>query len=251
MGFEKSPQYKNFGAEFQSEVKNTLSEQQKSAFILSLKVGEKIQNDFPNIAIDYVNGATLSEIVKNYRIDEQYGVTKKIAKGAVLIALKGFSPKPNSKTTAEFSGLIKDQEILRKIGQKHITDSGTKHGQHQRDQKKGIFSITPAERQEIGRKSGKALYENRQGVHGKSPQERLEYVRRAILARGARLLSEEEKNLIVRLSAKPEYRNSTGSKINAEKIAATINSQILNEGGQILKGIQITKFLQDRKRIKK
>jgi hypothetical protein len=116
-----------------------------------------------------------------------------------------------------------------------------------RDEKRGIFTLTKDQLKEIGKKSGDALYQNRLGVHARPMEERMGYVKKTVLARGVRLFTDDEKKAILELSTNPDYQNSTGSKINAEKIANKINLDF-HQGNEVMKALQVTKFIQDRKR---
>ncbi len=229
------------------QYKDFLSDPQKKAFRLSLKIGRQIQDDFPNIGNEYINGKTLAELVSDHNLVNKYSVSVKVAEAAVLIAIKGFTPKPGLEELVGFAGLITDPHLLEAVGKRHITDSAKKIGARMRDEKRGVFSLSLEAQKEIGKRSGKALYENRLGVHARPMEERMEYIKKAVLARGVRLFTDDEKKAILELSTNPDYQNSTRSKINAEKIARKINSDY-HEGKEIMKPLQVTKFIQDRKR---
>jgi hypothetical protein len=119
-----------------------------AAIKLSIDLGRRLQQDFPQIADDYRDLMTRGEIIEKYRICGRYGISIKIAKPAVSYAMRGYNGKEKvgKHTIQRYSGLISDKNelvriylALREKGLEYMVDE--KIGIHaQTDEEKRIIS---------------------------------------------------------------------------------------------------------------
>lgn len=123
--------------------------------------------DIPQLADDYRADATQAELARKYEIEIRYGLTPSVAETAVYYALRELIPEA-------------EREELR---MKHNIDAA------RRTQESGIglFSQTPEQLSEAGRKGGKTggraggqkTYELGVGIHALTREQRVKFGRRA------------------------------------------------------------------------
>ena|ERR1035437_9381078 len=63
---------------------------QFAAVICAVRLGENLQKQFPEVAIDYKSGLSYSKIVKKYKIDEANMLSFRTAINAVYFAVRGY-----------------------------------------------------------------------------------------------------------------------------------------------------------------
>ena len=223
---------------------------------MAIKIARQLQSDIPHIADDYRKGLTCEEIIDQYKIDSNYGLTKRIAQHSVQAAIRGhyggFGFQP-------FDGLIKDISELERLAQQHYTDAGKKRmhsltsgektklskaggdigGRRVYELKAGIHARTTEERQEWGKKyghiggsiGGKRTYERRLGIHALTSNERKWSGRQSAINRGQvpwieRIITDtycvlSEIEFAYKLSQIPEFRRR--SRINNQLITDMLN----------------------------
>ncbi len=218
-----------------STSEHELRPEQRAAIRLAAEVGRQIQQTCTEIAIDYTNGLSLSELVEKYDIQERFGINKRqTARVSVMNALKGYS----GSSVASYPGLIKDLEILEAIRKKHRREGGKKTGELTRDEGRGIFGITKERRREISTKAGTDAFQAKIGIHApgyKAPplsfETRVVIGKKSALTRGYTTLPEEAEIFIRSLDlSNPEYQYSTRKgQINIKKITEEVNKRFYPE----------------------
>jgi len=123
-----------------------LDDKQKAAIRYAIELGLDIQKSFPNIAEDYQNGKSLSELVKKYQIDKFFGIKRKSAQQAITYALRGYRNEWDLFSGIVYTGLL-PAEDYDKLAREHHENSGKKLGL------------------EHGHDSGMKTLEERTGVH--------------------------------------------------------------------------------------
>ena len=251
MSYEKPLQFSNPSSNSSETIVLAAKEQsslaQKARLRFSVQAGKQIQLRYPQIAQEFLDGASFLDLVKKYNIQNELGLTSaNTAESAVRFALVGFEAKPGVRDMESYSGLIEDKEVYKNAAKKHQQNQGATTGRLTQKEGSGIFAMTAEERSEVGRKSGTALFERKVGVHCVSLEQKMAYGRKAAIANGLKPFSEEEILLIKKLALLDTFRR--GIKIDAKKITEKVNQE-LHEGNQIRKSRQISKFLyKTRKR---
>lgn len=244
MNPEKPPQFNNPPSSVLKEKikaeRSKLSLEQMGAMKLSVETGKKIQGEFPQIALDYVNGLTAPELVEKYDIQKRYGIpNQSTARAAVSYALIGYA----GRHSPSYPALIRDPDILKAIGEKHKKASAQKTGKRMSNEGRGMFARTDEEIIEVGRKSGTNLFRSKQGIHAQTPAEKREVGRVSALRRGFVPFSEDEEAFITSLDLESEEYRTRGKKLNAERIAKELNDRF-HGGSKVRRGNTVGQFLR-------
>lgn len=221
-----------------------LSDGQKGGIKQSIALGEDLQRHIPQIAQDYRAGLSLMDIVNKYNIQSAYNVGVSVANNAVYLALAGYDGRFNMFPKPQYPGLIPsaDMQIL---GRNHNASTGSLIGKMLKQTGRGIFSISKAERERIGRASGLAQYAKGLGIHSQTREEKRESGRLGITAKGKIPWSDEEIRYVIQLSTNPDYRRKT--RIHAQRIYRGVN-ETHHQGKEVRSPRDITKLLSDVKR---
>lgn len=91
---------------------------QKAAIQKAAVLGLQIQEEFPEVAQEYRNGAFLREITEELCLHIVYGVTFTVAREAVRKALTGYNGEIQ-KFPKKYTGLIPDKEEQIKLAREH------------------------------------------------------------------------------------------------------------------------------------
>jgi hypothetical protein len=220
---------------------NLTNETIENTIIFKSKIGLKIKSDIPQIAEDYKNGLTLSELAVKYDIQTRYGLSSsKIAEGSVRVAIVGVEKGP-----IRFEGLITDKSLLQRLNTKHKQKAAGKVGALSHRDRTGIFSQTSEQLTILGRTNGELTKKQGIGIHALTKNERISTGKMGVESRGFTPYNREEVDLIQELLKDPEYRLKDG-RTDTNKIAATLNSKIHN-GQEIRTKYTISSFLSKEK----
>jgi hypothetical protein len=219
----------------QSESEGNLSAEQKAGIKFSIEIGKQIKQSCPEIAMDYINGASTAELVVKYDILKRFNVENmSTAQRAVGNALKGYS----GTFGLSYPGLIKDPEIIKTIGKKHQKQAG----EFSRDRGLGVFGMSEEQKKQVGSRSGMVLYQTRKGIHAQSAEERSRIGKMAVISKGFIPLSKEAEAFIRGLDLNStEY--AMGKKVNAKKIAEEVNTKFY-DGKDVIRTGAISSFVR-------
>ncbi|MCF7834151.1 MAG: hypothetical protein K9L98_02220 [Candidatus Pacebacteria bacterium] len=184
-----------------------------SAIKLGIYLGEKIQKIFPEIGDLYREGLTLSKLVQRFNIMDHFSVNFKVAESAVHRALKGYQGDLRNIETPQYPGLLSKEELIF-YGKEHNRLSGIETATKMVKEKKGIFSFTKEQQEEVRRKS--------------------------VFACGDVPYSQEEIDFIQELISQKKYQK--GSLIKVDEIASQVN-KIFHDGKNIRKPRSISKIV--------
>ncbi len=94
----------------------------------SVHLGRKIQDEFPEIAGDYLNEMYLKEIVTKYDFPHRYRISIPVGKSAVHYALSGFEGGHfHGGNVDAYPGLITDRAVLTDLAHKLRSRGGANH----------------------------------------------------------------------------------------------------------------------------
>jgi len=217
--------------------------EQLMAINMRFRLGKEFQEKYgEKIKSLYSNGYSLSKIVEELDIHEDYNISEHLAKNSIYTAITGHDGKFHVKG---YDGLFSDEE-REKIGKEHIIQNG--HRQYKEG--KGIHGLTLERKIEICRKlredgkgieclsyeersdNGKKLHESGKGIHGLSAEEKSENGIKGAIARGYTPWSDEEKERLYELSQQEEYRN--GKYTKCKDLSIILNNEF-HEGKEIRK----------------
>jgi len=197
-----------------------ISPRQMSAIELGISLGQKIQNDFPEIGNLYKEGFTLSMLISKFNITTYLGVNFKVAETAVHRALKGYSGNIKNLDLKPYVGLLSENELTF-YGKEHNRISGVDVAKKLMEEKKGIFSFTKEQQEEARLKS--------------------------IFACGNVPYFQEELDFIEKLATDPQFQK--GSLVKVFEIAFEVNLKFHN-GREVRKPRSISKIrLRKRKNV--
>jgi len=125
-----------------------------AAMIKSIKLGFKIQKDFPQVKDLYREYKPASVITKDLDLVNFYSTSKKICESAVCYALKGYDHEINviRDKIQSYTGLLSRKEFS-EIAHGNLKQSAQKTGKQLRKDKKGVFGLSDQEKIDIGRKA--------------------------------------------------------------------------------------------------
>src|ERR1035437_9429764 len=122
--FNKKPPSNNLHANTTGGTK--VSPEQQAAIKKAAETGKQHQQEFPEIALDYINGISVDGLIAKYDIQQKFGLlSAELTKSAVTNALGGYKGYYN----VSYTGLITDPEIFKTIGKKHMKDSSKRLGE--------------------------------------------------------------------------------------------------------------------------
>jgi len=210
-----------------SEVKKELSPRKVAAIKRTVKLGEKLRSDCPQLALNYRQGGRIIDIAKRLDIAQTYNVTERISEEAVRLALQGYTGGLGD----HFDGLLRDSEIERLRHEHRIREGRRRHREGV-----GIFSLNEEERRAKSSEIGSSCYRLKRGIWALSPEERQEASFKGIRAQGKvpwigrKFCTDRcqlaEKEFAHMLWKSPSYRHASGThsgKPNWSLIAQRLN----------------------------
>ena len=174
---------------------NELTNEQFAVISRSIKLGEALIKDHPEIANLRREGNYIHTIAEKVDIQTEYGVGENVAIAGVHYAISGHDGSFNLDS---YVGLIHDKEERERLSREH--------------------------RQENGREIGREAYENKLGIHGRTAEQISEDGRKGAIAKGqtpwvtGRIPEIEYAHALTFL---PEFQR--GSLVNNELIALELN----------------------------
>ena len=181
---------------------SSLTGEQLFAIRRSGEVGKRLQEDFPEIADEYRNGMTMSEISLEYCIQDLYDASREVARIAISYALRGYDFGGIS-----YPGLIEADEERRNIGLKHNRENG----KATYEMGKGVHGLTAEQLSENSRKGGEASYEMGKGIHGMTTEQRTEHSKALYeMRKGIHGLTTEQRSENGRKNGKAAYEMRKG-----------------------------------------
>ena len=155
-----------------------LSPQQVATIQAAQELGKLLRDEHPEIADDYRAGLTQSEIAEKYGLHE-IAATRRIARQAVLVALKGLIP--------EGERPILQRERMRESGKRAYLEG------------KGVHGLVADARKIFGEKAARVLAEKRLGIYALTPEQRSAHGKKLHAAKiGIHALSTDERRAIGR-----------------------------------------------------
>jgi hypothetical protein len=197
-----------------------LGDSEMGAIKLAIRLGIEIQRSIPEIADDYINGASANELVIKYNIQSKFGIQNlSIAENAVRRALTGYDGNFQFPAIKPYQGLIPDTEKRKQLDKDHKSKTGKKAG-----------------------KEGK-------GFHGWTFEQKQAHSRKNVEAAGFVPYSELEKVRIGELAALPEYKYRE-IKVATKRVAQQINIEF-HRNANIRTSEAIVDVLQNLKKAQK
>lgn len=219
-----------------------LKPKQFSAIKCSVKLGQKLQKLYPQIADDYRTGYSLKQIVDKYDLTESYDISKSVAATAVKCALNGYDSHFEFFDYPSYDGLIPVDEYKDLAVQQHSL-SGKRLAEHTRINKNGIYGLTLDERIKCGQKGAKILMQKKLGIHAQTYEDHKKFGKLSAQSRGLILWTDEEKYSTLEMATQPDKTYRQGSKILVKKIAEELN-EIYHAGNQIRTSVAVASFLR-------
>ena len=213
------------------------------------KLGQTLQQDYPDIAKLWEQFGSYSEVADYLNIQLEYRVGCNVAKLAVVMAISGYE---GCFRIPAYEGLITKEE-KEKIATKHLQEGRRKTY----EEGMGVHGRTSEQHREDGSKGGCKTYKERIGVHGRNSEQRTEDsskggrevykkglgiyrrnseqhredsrkgAREACILQGFTLWTSEEEEFAYQLSQQPEYRWEEGTncqgRINNVLISNELN----------------------------
>ncbi len=206
-----------------------LDNAQKAAIRLSLRLGREFQERFPNLAEEYRQGFSTSQLVERYNVKLTFGINQGVAEEAVRRAIVGYEGGMEIAQDVEvYRGLITDISELERIAKKHHVESGRRLGIR------------------YGRISGRTTYRRGTGVHGMTREEKRAAGQKGIIVQGRVPWSYEELKRVYDLAQRPDYRRM--SRINSKKIVQIINADF-HDGQSVRTSRTVTKVFSKFKHL--
>ena len=180
--------------------------------------GQMMQSDYPQIASEYVQGATVKELIRRYDLAEAYGISENTANLAVRLALGGYD---SERGIAGFGGML-DPQTLERVAAEHRSKNGIVRGNFNKENGVGFLDWSYERRRDLGKNSS--------------------------LVAHLTPWSHEEVHHAYSLSIHPEYRS--GDAADAKKISTELN-RIFHQGRNVRKSRAVSnKLCKERKRRK-
>jgi len=154
-----------------------LDNSQLNAIALAAKLGRQLQQIYPQIAQDYINGLFAPQIIEKYDLMKKFGYTEYILITAIRYALKGYEWR--LRNTTPYQGLIQDPNLIEQLRSEHLSHNGKVIAEKLRQEGRGIVVMSTERRSELG----KIVYEKKLGVHSFTPEQRSYYGRKEYLNR--------------------------------------------------------------------
>ena len=208
---------------------NELTNEQFAVISRSIKLGEALIKDHPEIANLRREGNYIHTIAEKVDIQTEYGVGENVAIAGVHYAISGHDGSFNLDS---YVGLIHDKEERERLSREHRQENGREIGREAYENKLGIHGRTAEQMSEdgrkAGRKGGRETYEKKLGIHGRTTEQNREDCRKgglkSAIAKGqtpwvtGRIPEIEYAHALTFL---PEFQR--GSLVNNELIALELN----------------------------
>ncbi|MBD3318903.1 hypothetical protein GF342_03255 [Candidatus Woesearchaeota archaeon] len=232
------------------------------AIALAIRVGQKLQRQFPEIATLYRDGLRHADIVECLELDTAYARLSAVMTKAVGYALTGY----DGPLSAPYTGLIPSSELeeicLRRKRRSGVSSSRlqaqsqtglyamsdeekrrarSKGGSTTKKNCKGVFGLDDKKRSEISARTGRRLYEEGRGIHALSSEQRADAAKKSCRMQGMTPWSEEELRRAVELSMDPEYQY--GARVSNKMIAKTLNEEF-HEGLRVRRANMVFRRLR-------
>jgi hypothetical protein len=200
---------------------NELTNEQFAVISRSIKLGEALIKDHPEIANLRREGNYIHTIAEKVDIQTEYGVGENVAIAGVHYAISGHDGSFNLDS---YVGLIHDKEERERLSREHRQENGREIGREAYENKLGIHGRTAEQMSEDGRKA----YEKKAGAHGRTAEQHSEDGRegglKSAIAQGKTPWVREgipEIEYAHALTFLPEFQR--GSLVNNELIALELN----------------------------
>ena len=204
----------------------SISQEELNGMVFSVKIGRKLQVEYPTIADDYRSGLSINSIIERYNITEKYGIKIKTAENAVRYALRGYDGSISITEEDVYPGLILDKDELLNIAHIHNVDASKKIGERMKGEGRGIFGMSKKEVAEAGKKSGNLQFKNGIGIHAQTIEEHREMGKKIAESQNKIVFSDEEIEFIRTKITDPDYQR--GTRINVKKIAELLNESFFD-----------------------
>jgi hypothetical protein len=205
----------------------------RSAILGSIRLGKRIQEEFPEVAELY-QSKNLGQIIEKLGLLQHFELESlSYVKNALSLAIRGYNGTINT-NLPRFQGLITDPTKLEELARKHNSESSQKL----RKDKKGMFGLSEKEKSKLcsvaGKAGGKEAKKLNLGIHGRNSKQKYEdgclgamacgftpWVKTGNMLPNGIIVEISEKDFCYWLSKQPEYRS--GKRTLNQKIAETVN----------------------------
>ncbi|MBD3361800.1 hypothetical protein GF358_03330 [Candidatus Woesearchaeota archaeon] len=233
------------------------NQEHNSAVIGSIRLGKRIQEEFPEVALFYRQGKTLTEIINTLDLQDRLNIASvSYLRNAVSLAIRGYGGPINT-NISHYQGLITDNKELEKLAEKHNSESG----KDQHREKKGMFSLSEKERKEVnseaGKTGGKKAKKLKLGIHGRKYEQKYSDGCLGAIAKGYKpwikkrdtlengsVCIVSEKDCACELAKQEKYQR--GKQTLNGKIAKTLN-ELYHNGNAIRTSSSVHNLLQKRR----
>jgi hypothetical protein len=130
---------------------------QFTAMRLAEVLSQKIIDRHPEVADDYRRGMSSRRIALKYRLVNDKGNTVRVARAAIMLALKT---------------LIPDEEEREECREKVISESNRRNQKKIHREKRGIYGLSPWQKSRNSSKAGKLTRDRKTGLFGMSSDEK-------------------------------------------------------------------------------
>ncbi|MEK6918765.1 MAG: hypothetical protein AABW73_01875 [Nanoarchaeota archaeon] len=206
------------------------------------RLGERIQQDFPEIAEMYRSGIT-AEFIARTIIMPHYGVSEDYARVGTQRALGGFKGSKDVKT---YYGLIPKFE-MRELEKAHKSDSGKRVvGERMREKVNMTQTLTNEELVRLGRIGGTKSLSEGLGIHDQSR------IKEYIEAKGQARWTEEEKMYALERYEDERYKKTIiGHKraTDLDEVTKVVNYVFRGERTKATVATVVTRYKKERKKL--